>query len=94
MFREYSEQRQLQGGHNGTVTAIAFSPRATYLATSALDCKVCIWETSSHKLLYESLGTSHALCLAWIGNSEDKLLCGMKDGYIMTVTFSKVCTKQ
>ncbi len=91
MFRDYTEQIQLQGGHSGMVTAIAFSPRATYLATSAIDRKTCIWETSSRKLLYEYVGSSYALCLAWIHKGgEEKLLCGMKDGYIVTMSFSIV----
>ncbi|KAI0689982.1 WD40-repeat-containing domain protein [Cerioporus squamosus] len=88
MFREYSEKVQLQGGHIGYVTAIAFSPQASLLATAALDRKVCIWETSSHKLLYEFNGSCDTLSLAWFPQREDCLLCGTADGYVVSMSFS------
>ena len=75
------------------VTAIAFSPRATYLATAATDNRICIWEVISRKLLHEYFGSSYALCLAWMTAQGNHLLCGMSDGYIVSISFASVsCT--
>ena len=93
MSREYSELARLEGGHNGAITAIAISPKATYLATASADNRVCIWELSSRKLLYEYLGSSYALCLAWIPAQEDQLLCGMLDGYVVSLSFGVVSAR-
>ncbi|KAI0695270.1 WD40-repeat-containing domain protein [Cerioporus squamosus] len=88
MSREYAELARLPGGHNGAITVISFSPRATYLATAATDDKICIWEAASRKLLHRYHGSSYALCLAWMPNREDHLLCGMLDGYVVCLSFS------
>ncbi|RPD78035.1 WD40 repeat-like protein, partial [Lentinus tigrinus ALCF2SS1-7] len=67
---------------------ISFSPRARYLATAATDNRICIWEVASRKLLSRYHGSSYALCLAWIPNFEGHLLCGMLDGYVVSLTFT------
>ncbi len=90
MSREYAEFGRLAGGHNGVVTAITFSPRATYLATAATDNKICVWEVASRKLLHEYTGSNHALCLTWMPTGESHLLCGMSDGYVISLSFSQV----
>ena len=93
MSREYAEFGRLSGGHNGVLTAICFSPRATYLATAATDNRICIWEIASRKLLHEYSGSSYALCLTWIASRENYLLCGMSDGYVISLSFSLVSCK-
>lgn len=72
------------------ITAIAFSPQATYLATAATDNKICIWEVASRKLLHEYFGSSYALCVTWMPVRENYLLCGMADGYVTSLSFSPV----
>ncbi|RDX40379.1 WD40 repeat-like protein [Lentinus brumalis] len=88
MSREYSELGRLQGGHSAAITAIAISPRATYLASAGLDNRVCVWELSSGKLLYEYNGSSAAVSLAWLPAGEDRILCSMLDGYVVSLSFS------
>ncbi|KAI0689580.1 WD40-repeat-containing domain protein [Cerioporus squamosus] len=88
MSREYAELGRLSGGHTDVVTAISFSPRATYLATAATDNRICIWEVSSRKLLHEYSGSNYALCLTWMPARENHLLCGMSDGYVISLSFS------
>lgn len=92
MSRDYSELALLPGEHNGAVTAISFSPRAKYLATAATDNRICIWEVASRKLMSRYHGSSYALCLAWMPTSEDPshLLCGMLDGYVVSLQFTPV----
>lgn len=90
MFRDYTEFARLQAGHTATITAIAISPHASYLATAAIDNKICIWELSSSKILHEYHGNSYVLSLAWIPNREDQLVCGMNDGYVISLSFSQV----
>ncbi len=90
MFAEYTELARLQGGHTGAITAISISPRGTYLATAGTDNKICVWELSSSKILHECHGNSYALSLAWISSCEDQLVCGMNDGYVISLSFSNV----
>ena len=88
-FRPY-EPTRLYGGHYATITAITISPHATYLATAALDGKICIWETATHKLLYEYTSSSSALSIAWVPTREDGVVCGLMNGYVVSLSFSKV----
>ncbi|RPD56983.1 WD40 repeat-like protein, partial [Lentinus tigrinus ALCF2SS1-7] len=67
---------------------ISFSPRAKYLATAATDNRICIWDVTSRKLLNRYHGSSYALCLAWVPDFEGHLLCGMLDGYVVSLTFT------
>lgn len=92
MSREYSALALLAGGHNGAVTVISFSPRARYLATAATDNRICIWEVASRKLLSSYHGNSYAVCLAWLPNDQhpSHLLCGMLDGYVISLQFTPV----
>jgi len=39
--------QNLQGGHRSTVTAMAFSPDGTYLASSGKDRRLCVWKRHS-----------------------------------------------
>lgn len=90
MFREYSELCRLRGGHAEAITAVAISPLGAYVATAAADNKICIWEISSHKILHEIHGSSYAVSLVWAPSREDQIFCGMADGYVTFVRFSKV----
>ncbi len=51
---------------------------------------MCVWELSSGKLLYEFNGSSAAISLAWFPSREDEILCGMLDGYVVSLSFSVV----
>ena len=91
MSREYAEFARLLGGHNGALTTISFSPRAKYLATAATDNRICIWEVASRKLLCKYQGSSYALCFAWVPSVEGHVLCGMLDGYVVSLALTPVC---
>ncbi|RPD60446.1 WD40 repeat-like protein, partial [Lentinus tigrinus ALCF2SS1-7] len=67
---------------------ISFSPGAKYLATAATDNRICIWEIASRKLRSRYHGSSYALCFAWVPEGEGHLLCGMLDGYVVSLTFT------
>ncbi|RPD58128.1 WD40 repeat-like protein [Lentinus tigrinus ALCF2SS1-7] len=84
--RRYEEVCRLSNGHSQGITAVAFSAQGTYLATSGLDGKVCIWLVENGTLLIAYCGKSPILSLAWMPYREDALLCGGKDGNIALLT--------
>jgi elongator complex protein 2 len=47
---EYRCVQILKGGHRSTVTALAFSPDGTYLASSGKDRRLCIWKRKNNYL--------------------------------------------
>ncbi|KAI1783787.1 WD40-repeat-containing domain protein [Ganoderma leucocontextum] len=93
MSRAYSEQARLPEGHVATITAIAFSPKGRYLATAGLDGKICIWDISDCHLICVYQASSHGLSLSWVPRREDKVLVGMANGYVVSLSFSASVVK-
>ena len=48
---DWENQRAFTSGHNGDITALAWSPNGAMLASAAKDGKVLLWETKSQKIL-------------------------------------------
>jgi chromosome transmission fidelity protein 4 len=48
---DWENQRTFTSGHNGDITALAWSPNGTMLASAAKDGKVILWETKTQKIL-------------------------------------------
>jgi chromosome transmission fidelity protein 4 len=47
----WEKQVIFKSGHTGTITDLAWSPNGAYLATSATDGKVHIWQTKDQKII-------------------------------------------
>ena len=77
-------------GHSDAVSVVTFSPDGSYLGSGGLDGRICIWSMPHGKLLYVFSGKSEVLSLVWLGQSNDRLICGMRDGTIACLSISSV----
>ncbi|KAH8704239.1 chromosome segregation protein [Talaromyces proteolyticus] len=48
---DWTPQKPFTGGHNGEITAIAWSPNGELLATAGFDGQILLWETNTQKIL-------------------------------------------
>jgi chromosome transmission fidelity protein 4 len=48
---DWENQRVFTNGHNGDITALAWSPNGAMLASAAKDGKVLLWETKTQKVI-------------------------------------------
>lgn len=48
---DWENQRTFTNGHNGDITALAWSPNGAMLASAAKDGKVLLWETKTQKVI-------------------------------------------
>ncbi|TFK81045.1 WD40 repeat-like protein [Polyporus arcularius HHB13444] len=89
MSMRYEEVARLRRGLKGGVSAVAFSPNGTFLATAGMkDAKVYIWRVDDSKLLHTYVGGDRpVLSLEWIPGRNDRVLCGSNDGYIFELKF-------
>ncbi|KAI9061944.1 WD40 repeat-like protein [Trametes sanguinea] len=81
----YIQARTFAETHTQGITSVLFAPDGALLATSDLSGKMCIWDSSSGKLLHVYTAGTSILALSWGG--LDEIVCGMVDGAIMRVTF-------
>ncbi|KAI0712370.1 WD40-repeat-containing domain protein [Earliella scabrosa] len=87
----YKELHRVQDHHDIGITAAAFSPRGSFLATAGLDGKVCVWEVSDYKLSYVYKGDTAILSLCWSVDKpgeENSLVIGYQDGNVGTLSLS------
>lgn len=59
---------------------MAFNHRGTYLATTGLDGKICIWDVLNGALCFRYSGKSAVLSVAWLEEMDVAVLVGMRDG--------------
>lgn len=92
MSLRYAESGQLQRGLLGGVSALAFSPDGTYIATAGIqDPKVYIWRVADNKLLHTYANSNASfLCVEWLPGRTDTLLCGSRGGWISILRFDLV----
>ena len=88
----YIKSHELTEGHQETISMVAFSPFGTYLATSGLDGRICLWKVLEGTLLHVVESTTLVLSICWTSEREDGLICGLDDGSIGIVTTSPVST--
>ncbi len=93
MPRKYQRLFSLSNEHTKGITAVAFSPRGTFVATGGLDGKVGWWRVEDGKLLYVWCGNSAVLSLAWVPGEESSILCGFQDGNLAVVRVTMVCSR-
>ena len=86
----YKLAQQLDCGRGSTVTALAFSPRGSYLAAGNLNGTLSICSTSSGKTLHEVqvAGGVSLLSIVWIAHDERQLLCGLGNGVVISATIT------
>ena len=92
MAAEYVSYGRLLHAHKSGISAIAISPFAKYVATSSFDNDVRVWDLTSHKLVFEFLGSSPTLTIVWYPLREDRLFCGSQDGCISILMLAVVST--
>lgn len=90
MVLRYLESLRMGRGHTSGVSALAFSPRGTYLASVALDGKVCVWNPSDGGLLHVFHSAVPILSLTWTAPSEDTVICGLQDGTVVSLVITEV----
>lgn len=61
---EWKKEKVLSGGHNGSITAISWSPNGALLATAGADGQVLLWETKTQKVV-KSYDFANVINLAW-----------------------------
>jgi len=61
---DWENQRVFTSGHNGDITALAWSPNGAMLASAAKDGKVLLWETKTQKIL-ATYDYADVMDLAW-----------------------------
>ncbi|KAI1007894.1 Minichromosome loss protein 1 [Podosphaera aphanis] len=65
MSREdYEYQRKFSNGHNGDISALAWSPNGAMLASAGTDRKIVLWETKSQTLIATHV-FANVMDLAW-----------------------------
>ncbi|KAI0827479.1 WD40-repeat-containing domain protein [Trametes gibbosa] len=90
MVLRYLESTRLNHGHSSGVTALAFSARATHIASAGLDGKVCIWNPLDGRLLHVFSSPVPVLSLTWVKPSEDTVICGLQDGTVVSLVIGPV----
>lgn len=72
--RKFIEDGKLKG-HVRTVTGLAFSPNAEYLASSSSDGALFVWKVSDNNVLaYQLTGSKNKLPLRWLPDSKKLLV--------------------
>ncbi|KAI0708447.1 WD40-repeat-containing domain protein [Earliella scabrosa] len=87
MARRYNQLFHLND-HEDAITAVAFSPHGTLLATGSLDGRLCIWNVQEGCLLYRHIGEHDISSIAWLPDVEDELLFGTKRGHVARLTIT------
>ena len=86
----YKLAQQLDCSRGSTVTALAFSPKGSYLAAGNLNGTLSIFLTSSGQTLHEVQVASGVsiLSIVWIAHDERQLLCGLGNGVVISATIT------
>ncbi|KIK27029.1 hypothetical protein PISMIDRAFT_93730 [Pisolithus microcarpus 441] len=86
----YELTKKLEYDRRSTVTALAFSPKGSYLAAGSLDGTLSICSTSSGETLYQVhvAGGISLLSILWTAPDERQLLCGLGNGVVISVTIT------
>ncbi|OJK03284.1 hypothetical protein ASPACDRAFT_114232 [Aspergillus aculeatus ATCC 16872] len=61
---EWKKEKVFAGGHNGQITALAWSPNGALLATAGADGQILLWETRTQKVL-QRYDFANVINLAW-----------------------------
>ncbi|KAI5988766.1 WD40-repeat-containing domain protein [Pisolithus albus] len=90
----YELTKKLEYDRRSTVTALAFSPKGSYLAAGSLDGTLSICSTSSGETLYQvhAAGGISLLSILWTAPDERQLLCGLGNGVVISVTITTYIT--
>ncbi|PYH42603.1 chromosome segregation protein [Aspergillus saccharolyticus JOP 1030-1] len=61
---EWKKEKLFAGGHNGQITALAWSPNGALLVTAGADGQIVLWETKTQKIL-QRYDFANVINLAW-----------------------------
>jgi WD40 repeat protein len=80
-----------KSGHKSVINTMALSPDGHRLITGSDDCSVIVWSTKAGTIRCRINAHSPVLSLACFADSNG-FLFGCKNGLIVSVTISEVCT--
>jgi len=83
---KYVEEATLSG-HLATITTVAFSPDAQYLASASEDGVILVFSTRSWKPIRHFVDVSPPLALIWHPTFLNTIICGFKNGDVLTFCF-------
>jgi WD40 repeat protein len=78
----YIHMHDLLAGHTDTVTCLAFSPDAKYLATGSNDRNTIIWNVANGTAMYRLIFKAPVHCLLWHPIRVETIICGLEDGTV------------
>lgn len=62
--RDWTKQKKFSDGHNGDITAVAWSPNGALLASAGADQKILLWETRTQKVL-QTYNVPNVINIVW-----------------------------
>ncbi|KAH9910906.1 WD40-repeat-containing domain protein [Epithele typhae] len=85
MSLQYIKAANLSLERKSNTTAVAFSPRGTFLASVDLNGEICVWCMEDYSLVHRisQNGNIPILSVAWMPPDEDSFVCGLGDGTIV-----------
>ena len=82
----YVEETTLSG-HLTTIMTIAFSPDTRYLASASEDGVILVFSTNSWKPIGHFVNVSPVSALIWHPTFLNTIICGLKNGDVLTFCF-------
>ena len=86
VVRKYVEETSLRG-HSASITVVSFSPDGRYLASASEDGVILVFSTATWVAKKRYADISPVSALIWHPTLSNTIICGCKDGDIVTLCF-------
>jgi WD40 repeat protein len=84
--RKYVEETTIHG-HSASITVVSFSPDGRYLASASEDGVILVFSTASWRAKQRYADVSPVSALTWHPTFSNTIICGCKNGDIVTLCF-------